>query len=314
MEDLRNGVVREQSEKADLETALDEQRRRKRELEGERNRQEGTIAKQASEIKVFKNARKKCEDELKCNTEVNEAQRAELGRLTEEIKVMKAKEDPLMEEVSKLKEEIRQRTAQKDSLVEELAEAKDRLNKFGVKEFAPSVKKVIANIQGFGRITIDAPDGIIAHLARECGGNVYDRRVVDVTSGSFEKETYGANPHSWAYDNRADLAAKNAADLETDSEFLSAFCLKKEDTPHMRNNWICYDFKERRIAPTHYTIHTNAGYPGGLHLKVWLLETSTDGQSWREIAREQDSEQLNRRWFTGTFAIAGGGGAASSGW
>jgi hypothetical protein len=48
----------------------------------------------------------------------------------------------------------------------------------------------------------DVPDGIIAHLTRECGGNVHDCHVVEVRSGSFEKETYGANPDSGAYDNR----------------------------------------------------------------------------------------------------------------
>jgi hypothetical protein len=56
------------------------------------------------------------------------------------------------------------------------------------KRFPPSVKK--------GR-QFDVPDGIIAHLTRECGGNVHDRHVVDVTCGSFEQETVGANPHSW---------------------------------------------------------------------------------------------------------------------
>jgi hypothetical protein len=50
-------------------------------LEGERNRQEGTVAKQASEIEVFKSATKKCEDELKRSTEANEAQRRELTRM-----------------------------------------------------------------------------------------------------------------------------------------------------------------------------------------------------------------------------------------
>jgi hypothetical protein len=34
----------------------------------------------------------------------------------------------------------------------------------------------------------DVPDGMIAHVTRECGGNVHDCGVVDVTCGSFEKE------------------------------------------------------------------------------------------------------------------------------
>jgi hypothetical protein len=215
--------------------------------------------------------------------------------------------------------------AEHDSLLKELAEAKDLPNKSPLpptpprpfqplekatdvvelvhkvfpgqqvkQECPPSVKKV-------GDLNV--PDGIIAHLTRECGGNVHDRHVVEVTSGSFERETLGANPHSGAFDNAPDYAAKNAADLETGSRFYSAYREKKENIPHTRNNWICYDFKERRIMLTHYTICT---FHGGQRLKSWLVETSLDGKSWREVAHEEDNTQLNGRHFTATFAVAGG--------
>jgi hypothetical protein len=70
---------------------------------------------------------------------------------------------------------------------------------------------------------------------------------------------------------------------------------------------VCYDFKERRIVPTHYTIGTNEYGPGYAHLKSWLVETSADGESWREVACEEKNRQLNGSRFTGTFAVAGGG-------
>jgi hypothetical protein len=174
-------------------------------------------------------------------------------------------------------------------------------------------------------VEFEMPDGIIAHVTRQCGGNVHDHHVVEVTSGSFEHEAQGANPHSGAYDNKPYSAAKNAADLETDSLFISAYRKREEDIPPTRNNWVCYDFKERRIVPAHYTIRTNGHGPGpglvqGLsfdyaprsdpgcsHLKSWLVETSADGESWREVGREEDNRNLNGRWFAGTFAVAGGG-------
>jgi hypothetical protein len=105
-------------------------------------------------------------------------------------------------------------------------------------------------------VEIDVPNGIIAHLTRECGGNVHDRHVVDITYGSFEKEIDGANPHSGAYADNSLFAAKKAADLETDSYFHSAYRYDSEDIPHTRNNWICYDFNEGRIVPMQYTIRT----------------------------------------------------------
>jgi hypothetical protein len=55
------------------------------------------------------------------------------------------------------------------------------------KQFPPSVKT--------GR-RFDVPDGIITHETRECGGKVHDGNVVDVTCGSFEKETLEANSQS----------------------------------------------------------------------------------------------------------------------
>jgi hypothetical protein len=194
-------------------------------------------------------------------------------------------------ELAKMKEEIR------------------RLEMIMAKQFPPSVKKGKLHDDKGKEIDdmYDIPDGIIAHLTRECGGNVRDRHVVDVTSGSVEEETQGANPHWGAYDSDPGNAAKNSTDLETGSCFLSTFRDMDEDIPHTRNNWVCYNFKERRIGPTHYTIRMNWGDPGGDHLKSWLVETSVDGGNWREVARQEDNTQLNGRLFTDTFPVAGGG-------
>jgi hypothetical protein len=99
---------------------------------------------------------------------------------------------------------------------------------------------------------------------------------------------------------------KNAADLAIDSCFGSAYH-RKEDILHTRNNWLCYDFKERKIAPTHDTIRAYGYGPGDSHLKSWLVETSADGGSWREVDREANNEQLNGSGSTGTSAVARGG-------
>jgi hypothetical protein len=82
----------------------------------------------------------------------------------------------------------------------------------------------------------DVPGGIITHLTRECGGNLHDHHVVEVTCGSFEKEALGTNPYSGAAYNDPDNAAKNAADLEAGSRFASAFRGSWHTIPHTRNN------------------------------------------------------------------------------
>jgi hypothetical protein len=86
-------------------------------------------------------------------------------------------------------------------------------------QFPPSVKK--------GN-HVDAPHGIVAHLTRECGGNVHDRHAVDVTSGPFEKETYRGQSQLGGIDNHSDCAAKDSADLDTESSFTSTFRSNEE--------------------------------------------------------------------------------------
>jgi hypothetical protein len=59
-------------------------------------------------------------------------------------------------------------------------------------------------------------------------------------------------------------------------------------------------------VPTDYAIRTNISGSSFRHLKSWLIETSADGDSWREVARDEDNTELNGRYFTATFAVAGG--------
>jgi hypothetical protein len=42
-------------------------------------------------------------------------------------------------------------------------------------------------------------------------------------------------------------------------------------------------------------------------MKSWFVETSADGERWREVACEEDNSQLNGTYLAGTFAAAGRG-------
>jgi hypothetical protein len=94
--------------------------------------------------------------------------------------------------------------------------------------------------------------------------------------------------------------------LKTNSYFKSACRKKKKGIPHTKTNWICYDFKEKRIVPTHDTICTIQFVDSG-DLKSWLVETSANGENWLEVAREENNKELNGYLFTATFPVAGGG-------
>ena len=127
-------------------------------------------------------------------------------------------------------------------------------------------------------------DGIIAHLTRECGGNVHDEGIVNVTASSNTEY------------------AKNVADLGANSYFYS------QDE---QNSWICYDFKERRVIPTSYSVRTyfwtavGGGPYAYHHLKSWVIEVSNDGteNSWTEIDRRANSEDLRSKHATVNFTV-----------
>jgi hypothetical protein len=81
-------------------------------------------------------------------------------------------------------------------------------------------------------------EGIISYFTREHGGNVHDRGIVKITS-------------SEPYSDSSSYAAKNVADLTADSWFYS------KNAP---NQWLCYDFGDRRINLTHYSIRSRCNW------------------------------------------------------
>jgi uncharacterized coiled-coil protein SlyX len=121
---------------------------------------------------------------------------------------------------------------------------------------------------------VNSLKGIIAHLTWKHGGNVHDKGIVAITSKSV-------------YDD-PEYAVRNLADLTFNPWFLS----KNEP-----GQWVCWDFREMRIRPTHYTI-------GSAHLKSWVVESSLDFVNWTEIHRKTDDRDFNGHWMTKSFAVS----------
>jgi hypothetical protein len=108
-------------------------------------------------------------------------------------------------------------------------------------------------------------DGIISYLTGKHEGNVHDKGIVTITS----KSVLSDNP-KWA--------ARNVTDLTSETWFWS----KNEP-----DQWVCWDFHEMRVRPTHYTI-------GSSSLKSWVVESSLDGEAWTEIDRKMDNEDFKK--------------------
>lgn len=122
-------------------------------------------------------------------------------------------------------------------------------------------------------------NGIIAHLNREYGGNVHNSGVVDVTASPDGDGRSSA----WAVVN-----------------FQATDCYWSRNEP---NAWICYDFKDMRITPTHYTLKSGEGYSGSQHLKSWVIEVSIDGSEWFEVDRRENAYDLNDSFAMKNFRI-----------
>jgi hypothetical protein len=108
-------------------------------------------------------------------------------------------------------------------------------------------------------------DGIISYLTKKHGGNVHEKGIVTITSKSVSDDPR--------------FALKNVADLTSDSEFNS------KDEP---GQWICWDFGEMRVHPTHYTM--DACYIGS-----WNVDGSLNGTNWKQIDDHHGAHDFGRR-------------------
>lgn len=113
--------------------------------------------------------------------------------------------------------------------------------------------------------------GIIHYLTKECGGNVHEKHVVEVTASS-------------TLNNDSNFSPKNAVDLEDSNRYFAS--------NNSQNSWLKYDFKDKKIVPTHYTIRTrraNQIY----NPSNWIIEASNDNDNWKTIDTQNNGPFLN---------------------
>jgi hypothetical protein len=109
-------------------------------------------------------------------------------------------------------------------------------------------------------------DGIISHLTLECGENVHTHGIVLITASSN---------------------GSNACHQVVDYGWNNYWFSRSEP-----NSWIEFDFKDRRISPTHYTI--KSGGESGCQLVNWSLDGSNDEISWTNLDRRSTKELVGK--------------------
>ncbi|KAK8847921.1 hypothetical protein M9Y10_018969 [Tritrichomonas musculus] len=127
----------------------------------------------------------------------------------------------------------------------------------------------------------NALNGIIRNLTNLTGGNVSDNGCVIATAST----EYASN---WR--------ARNAVDLDKDNYFCSN---------SIPNSWILYDFVDKKVQPTYYTIKSEPTRPDYAHLSTWLVEGSNTAydNDWKILDSRKGVTSLNGKSIVCTFKI-----------
>lgn len=120
-------------------------------------------------------------------------------------------------------------------------------------------------------------DGIISSLTRQVGGNIHELGLITITS------------HSLMFDEGPPrYGLKNLANLSSPSWMWS------KGGP---SEWICWDFREVKVRPSHYTI-------AGQALQSWILEGSEDGTNWTHLDEQSEIRNFIEGTARTSFPIA----------
>ena len=72
---------------------------------------------------------------------------------------------------------------------------------------------------------------------------------------------------------------------------------------NVEGSWICFDFNDRRVVPTHYTVKSVNWGVNDHHPKSWVIEGSNDNISWETIDEEKNCSYLNGVSLVHTFPM-----------
>jgi len=122
-------------------------------------------------------------------------------------------------------------------------------------------------------------EGIMRHLTRETGGNIHDNGTIEIKSNSIVNDDNNYHP-------------KNLVDYD------------KTNIIHSKDEsgvFIVFDFKDREIQLTNYSIQSASNGPNCGNLRNWKLEVSQDGKTWTPVDEHQDDGTLNGSNIIFTF-------------
>ena len=169
-------------------------------------------------------------------------QTSRFGRIIheDEIKVKERELREMKEEKDREFTELRSKSSRLESELKELRKRKE-------------LRRQKLRNPKFNYDSSNPFSGIIAHLNQQAGGNVHQKGVVNITSSSGHRNRcYNLVDYGW-------------------NDYW-----KSQSSP---NSWVMFDFKEKKVSLSSYSLKSDGSGKGG-HLLQWKLEGSNDGSSW----------------------------------
>ena len=121
--------------------------------------------------------------------------------------------------------------------------------------------------------------GILRYLSEETHGNIHDNGTIEITSNSIHLNNNSYHP-------------KNLVDYEKDNYY---------ESNNEEKVFICFDFKDKLINPSSYSIKSyNDGQTSG-HLRNWVVEVSNDKNTWKTIDKHENDSVLRGNNIIATF-------------
>lgn len=121
--------------------------------------------------------------------------------------------------------------------------------------------------------------GIMRYLTDKTNGNIHDNGTIVITSNSIHSDGYHPK-------YLVDYANK------------STIYHSKHD---VENATICFDFKDKSVQLTSYTVQSYNGNKTSGHLKNWVVEVSNDNNDWKVIDKHVDDPTLQTPDKIATF-------------
>lgn len=210
----------------------------------------------------------------------------EISSLNDEIKKMK-------ETIEQLKESQRQQMKSEEKLLRKLEKNKKEFDEqkksfeklideqnSKITQYEKQVQELIED-ENIIEIKYEKGkefNGINNYLNQLVGGNCYDKGAINITANSCLNDPF--HP-------------KNLINYDEDDYFHS-----KDD---ILNIEICFDFKDKSVKLTNYTIKSYNCGPNCHHLRNWIIEVSNDRNHWETADERNDDSRLNDRCVVVTF-------------